>query len=339
MDLNASAEESGEGGRAKGAHPAVGDLERQPPAPRAPRTEDRLRPALADEICAAHHGRVKALRPADHVGMLAHRPPDLVRGLGQVAGEAAGREPGEAGSEVLERHAERGHAATVAAEQYLVWLEAADAGYDLEYPHLQGVARVAVAACRPALEDAHGEHSGVLTRAVAVDVPRLLAPARELHRSGSVERRVRTVLEVILGEARLLEDGAYGSQVRLLGVVRGTGDGELFVRQAESVGGAGENKGQRLEGFGRGAGVDVALRVAHGLDDVPFLVADGDAPPVDAFDQRPSPEGDERRVLGEPCGGVLALQLYSPARATIRRSTRSWATRMRAIAAGKFPSA
>src|SRR5215207_10938375 len=173
--------------------------------------------------------------------MLAHCLPDLVCGLGQVAGEGAGREPGEAGSEVLERHAERRNTTTVATEQYLVWLETAYAGHDLEYPHLQGVARVAVAARRPALVDAHGEHPGVLTRAVAVDVPRLLAPARELHGSGSVERRVRTVLEVILGEARLLEDGAYGSQVRLLGVVRGTGDGELFVRQAQSAGGAGEN--------------------------------------------------------------------------------------------------
>jgi hypothetical protein len=150
---------------------------------------------------------------------------------------------------------------------------------------------------------------------------------------------VRAVLEVILGEASLLEDGAYGFQVRLLGVVRGAGDGELLVSQTKGIRGAGENERQRLEGFGRRACVDVALRLAHGLDDVSFRVADGEAPPVDALDERSAPESDERRVLGDPRRGVLALQLYPPARATIRRSTRSWATRMRAIAAGKSPLA
>jgi hypothetical protein len=134
---------------------------------------------------------------------------------------------------------------------------------------------------------------------------------------------VRAILEVVLGEAGFLEDRAYGSQVRFLGVMRGAGDGELLVRQAQGACGAGEDEGKRLEGLGRGARIDVAFRVANGLDDVSFRVADGDASPVDALDERPAPEGDERRVLGEPCGGVLAFQLYSPARATIRRSARS----------------
>ena len=46
---------------------------------------------------------------------------ELAGGLGQFVGEVvAGGEPGEAGGEVLERHPEGGHAAAVAAEQYLV---------------------------------------------------------------------------------------------------------------------------------------------------------------------------------------------------------------------------
>ena len=102
--------------------------------------------------------------------------------------------------------------------EYLVQFETADSGHDLEYPHLQGVAGVAVTTRRPTFMDAHGEHPGVLARAVAVDglgsSPCTRAPSQRERRAA-----VRAVLEVILGEASLLEDGAYGSQVRLLGVV------------------------------------------------------------------------------------------------------------------------
>ena len=58
-----------------------------------------------------------------------------------------------------------------------------------------------------------------------------------------------------------------------------------------------------------------------------------------ALDEVAAPNGDERRVLGELGGKVLVVQLYPPVRATTRRSTRSWATRIRAIAAGKSPPA
>ncbi len=58
-----------------------------------------------------------------------------------------------------------------------------------------------------------------------------------------------------------------------------------------------------------------------------------------ALDERAAPDGDKWCVVRETGGTVLALQLYPPVRATIRRSTRSWATRIRAIAAGKSPPA
>jgi hypothetical protein len=56
---------------------------------------------------------------------------------------------------------------------------------------------------------------------------------------------------------------------------------------------------------------------------------------MDALDEIAAPGGDERRILGESGGEILALQLYPSVMVTIRRSTRSWATRIRAIAAGK----
>ena len=46
MDLNAPAGESGEGGRAKGARPAVGDLERQSPASGLPEPKTASAPLL-----------------------------------------------------------------------------------------------------------------------------------------------------------------------------------------------------------------------------------------------------------------------------------------------------
>ena len=58
---------------------------------------------------------------------------------------------------------------------------------------------------------------------------------------------------------------------------------------------------------------------------------------MDALDERAAPDGDEEGVLGETGGKVLALQFYPPVRATIRRSNRSWATRIRAIAARTSP--
>jgi hypothetical protein len=81
------------------------------------------------------------------------------------------------------------------------------------------------------------------------------------------------------------------------------------------------------------------LGITHRLDDFSFRVADSDAPPVDALDKRAAPDGYERRVLGESGGEVLRLQPYPLLRATIRRSTKSWATRILAIAAGKSPPA
>jgi hypothetical protein len=42
---------------------------------------------------------------------------------------------------------------------------------------------------------------------------------------------VRTVLELLLREADLIEDGTDGGEVSCLAVVRGAGDGELLVRE------------------------------------------------------------------------------------------------------------
>jgi hypothetical protein len=66
-------------------------------------------------------------------------------------------------------------------------------------------------------------------------------------------------------------------------------------------------------------------------------VADGGAAPVGALYERAAPGSDDRRVLGKLGGKLLALQLYPSLRATIRRSDRSWATRIRAIAARTSP--
>jgi hypothetical protein len=85
--------------------------------------------------------------------------------------------------------------------------------------------------------------------------------------------------------------------VRSFGVVGGAGDGEFLVCEPEGVGGAGEDERERLAGLGRGAGVDVGLRVAHGVEDVAARVADDDASPVDALEERAAPDGGERTVL------------------------------------------
>ena len=107
-------------------------------------------------------------------------------------------------------------------------------------------------------------------------------------------------LQVVLGQAGLLQDRSDGGEVRLLGVVRGAGYGELSVRQPESVGGPREDERERLERLGRGAGVDVGFGVADGLEYVAIGIADGETPAVDALDKRAARNGRERCVLGRP---------------------------------------
>ena len=73
-------------------------------------------------------------------------------------------------------------------------------------------------------------------------------------------------LQLILPQAGLLKDGPDGGEVGLLGIVRGTGYGELSVRKPEGICGAREYERQGLERLGRGAGVDVGIGVTNGLE-------------------------------------------------------------------------
>ena len=77
----------------------------------------------------------------------------------------------------------------------------------------------------------------------------LLAAARERCGRRLKERRVRAVLEVLLGETPLPQNRPDGPEVRLLGVVRGARDGQLLVREPEGIGGAGEDERDGLEGL------------------------------------------------------------------------------------------
>src|SRR5919112_1691400 len=106
-------------------------------------------------------------------------------------------------------------------------------------------------------------------------------------------------LQIILCQTGLLQDGSYSVEVRLLGVVRSAGYGELSICQSKGVGGARKDERQRLERLGRGAGVDVGLRIAHGLEHLAIGVADNETTAVDALDERSAHEGCERCVLGQ----------------------------------------
>ena len=105
-------------------------------------------------------------------------------------------------------------------------------------------------------------------------------------------------LEVALGQPGLLQDRPDRGEVSLLGVVRGAGDGEFFVRQAEGVGGSGEDERESLKRLGRGAGVEVGFGIADTFEYVAFRIADDEAPTVDALDEHAAPHGYER-------GGVV----------------------------------
>ncbi len=98
--------------------------------------------------------------------------------------------------------------------------------------------------------------------------------------------------------------------MRLLGIVRGAGYGELTIRQPEGFGGARENERERLERLGRGADVDVGLGVADGLEHVAIRVADGETAAVDALEEIAARDGRDRGVLRQT--GVAAHPATHP---------------------------
>jgi hypothetical protein len=162
---------------------------------------------------------------------------------------------------------------------------------------LERVGGIAVGGGLVAFVDADGEHPRVLARAVAVDRTRHFAAADQLVCLGFVQWRMGAALQVVLGQAGLLQDGSDGDEVRLLGVVRSADYGELSIRQPEGVGCARVDEREPLERFGRGAGVDVGFGVANGLEYVAIGLADDETPAVDALDQRATRDGSERDVL------------------------------------------
>ena len=130
-----------------------------------------------------------------------------------------------------------------------------------------------------------------------MDRTRLFAAADQLVRLWFVQRQMGAALQVVLGQAGLLQDGPDGGEVRLLGIVRSADYGELSIRQPEGVGCARVDERERLERFGRGAGVDVGFGVANCFEYVAIRIADDETPAVDALDQRAPRDGSERGVL------------------------------------------
>ena len=86
--------------------------------------------------------------------------------------------------------------------------------------------------------------------------------------------------------------------------VGGAQDRYLFVREAEGFCRAGEEQGNSLERFGRGAYVGIAFRVTGSSEDVPLGVADDPAAPVNAFYKGSAPDRGQGRVFGQ-CGGEV----------------------------------
>src|SRR5215217_6402068 len=237
--------------------------------------------------------------------MRAHRIPNPHDGLQQVLEKVFGAACGEAGeaqSEVLERQGEDRDAAAVPGGSYGFWFDPAELRYGPSYELLQRAFRISVAGGIPSGVDAHGEHAGVLARAVAVDGARLLAVAGEAGGREGVPRRVRAVLEVALGEARLAQDRAYRGEVPRLGAVGGAGNRELLAREPEGVSRPREDKWQRLEGLGRRPQVDVTLGVSQGVPFLPLSITKDVTAVMEAFDQVSAPDGSDGRVRREVGG-------------------------------------
>ena len=99
---------------------------------------------------------------------------------------------------------------------------------------LHRVVGVEIGVGRPAVDDAGGEHRGVLAGAVHQHRRLRAAVADQLLPGGVVERIVRRGLEVGLGQAHRREEPAYALEVERLARVRGAGQREQVGRQVEA---------------------------------------------------------------------------------------------------------
>ena len=284
-----------------------------------------------------HQPGIEAARAGYQVRVGAHRIPNAPTGVFEVRRHAtAANQTCEAGGETPERHGEGRHATAITTEQDFICFQAANFGHGLQYPALHRVVRLAIVSEAPAFVGAQGEHAGVFTGAVAVDGRWRLTAAGQTGGGWPVKRRVRTVLQVVLEEAGLLQYGAYRREVPVLAAVRGAGDRYLFVGKPEVVGRAGEKQGDSLERFGRRPYVNVAFRVADRIEDCTVGVADDGAAPVDALDQGSAPGRGKGGVVWKR-GVEVGLQVYPPEIRITCKPIRSWATRIRAMAGGNSP--
>src|SRR5215211_4112945 len=309
--LEAPAAKRGERRRTHGPLGTIGDLERQAPALLTPDCEHGLGPTLDEKLGRVHQLRIEPSRPRDHEGMLPHSAPYTQGRTSEFVGKGVTcDDAGEACGEPPQRKGEGGDAAVVAGNEHLVLPQAADLGDETDYAALERVAGVAVGGGLVALVDADGEHPGVLARAVAVDRTRLFAATDQPVRFGFIQWQMGAALQVILGQAGLIQDRPDGGKVRLLGVVRGAGHGEFPIRKPEGVGGAREDERQGLERLGRGAGVDVGFGIANGLEYVAIRITDGETPAVDALEKCAARYGRDWSILGQ--AGVLGHLAIHP---------------------------
>ena len=124
---------------------------------------------------------------------------------------------------------------------------------------LQRMVGVEVGVGRPAVEDAGGEHGGVLARAVHQHRRPRASVADHLLPGRVVERIVRRRPEVGLGQSHRREEPAYALDVERLARVRGAGEREQLGRQVE----AGPEHAEGLERLVARAGQH---RVGHVAD-------------------------------------------------------------------------
>ena len=124
------------------------------------------------------------------------------------------------------------------------------------------------------------------------------ASARTGERAGGrvAERPVRAAFEHAFVASRLGEHRAGQRDMRLLARMRGAGERDLLVAEAEAVGGAALDQRQGLQRLDRRTRIDGPVDVAEGEHHPPVRVDHGARPAMGGFDPLAAQDFDDDRI-------------------------------------------
>jgi hypothetical protein len=224
----------------------------------------------------------------------------------------AGAEFGEGVSEISQRDRPGRHRAAVDRATVVAEYGAGEVFQHRLDLALDRMLRLPVIGMVDALGTGDAQEASVLAGAIVVQ-RRRLAGARHRGDRGLRHRPVGAAAQRRGIEPGLRQHARDPRDMPRLAGMRGAGQRQLFVAEAESVGGAGLDQRQGLQRLDRGARENRRCHIADGQHASAVGIGHGDGAAMPALDQRPAQDFDQNRVIHVRCAsGTAMLRPHNP---------------------------